>query len=348
MSAWTVRREPSLDGYAVEWAEPGALLLSRRNRLYRSTGAGAPLTEFAALPGPRWKAELSRVRVAQRLLRFLFYNVLKLPDGSLFTTFDKCVAVFRAGRFEVVEGMLRPCRVLRSACALSGDGNVYFGEYFGNTGRDVVHVYRYTPGSRLVEVVHSFTETPVRHVHGIYYDRYTETLWCMTGDDGAECRFSTTRDGFHSVETFGSGDESWRCVSALFTKAGIYYGTDAEFEKNRLYRIDRESGRRDVLGDLDGPVYYSHAVGDDLFFAVTAELCPSQVGRSATLWHVDAEDQLSRVESFAKDRLSVKYFMPGTLHFSRGPGLGDRFYLNGVGVRGENRTFIDEKTDREG
>ena len=343
MSRWTVTREPALDGYTVEWAEPGELLLSRRDRLYRTDGVGAPMVDLGGFPAPAWKAGISRIRAVQRLLRFLFYNVLKLPDGSIFATFDKRVGSFRDGRFEPVGGMQRPCRVLRSACALSDDGCVYFGEYFGNPGREAVHIYRYRPGAERVEVVHRFPETAVRHVHGIYRDPHTETLWCLTGDEGGECRFSTSRDGFHSVETYGSGDESWRCVSALFTEDGIYYGTDAEFEVNHLYRIDRRSGRRDILGELDGPVYYSQALGDDLFFAVTAELCPSQVGRSATLWHVDSEDRLSRVESFPKDPLSVKYFLPGTLHFARGPGLGDRLYVHAVGVRGDNRTFVVKK-----
>ena len=104
-----------------------------------------------------------------------------------------------------------------------------------------------------------------------------------------------TRDGFESVEVVGEGDESWRCVSVVFTERAIYYATDSEFQRNRIYRLDRISGERREIGEIDGPVYVGKAVGPDVFFCVTAELCPSQIGRSATLWHVDEKDALRPV-----------------------------------------------------
>jgi len=131
--------------------------------------------------------------------------------------------------------------------------------------------------------------------------------------------FIQTDDGFRTLEVIGKGDETWRCVNLLFTEDAIYYSMDAEFVRNWIYRIDRKSGRRDTLGSVDGPVYYSYAFGKDLFFAVTAELCPSQQGKSASLWHVSEVGDLKQIFSVEKDRLPVKYFMPGTPHCQ--PGL---------------------------
>ena len=146
----------------------------------------------------------------------------------------------------------RTGRVLRSACALADDGNVYFGEYFQNPEREPIHVYRYTPGAPKLETVYTFPAGAVRHVHGIYRDPYTSRLWCLTGDRGDECRFLTTDDGFRSVDLVGSGDETWRCVSAQFTRDHVYYGTDAEFQTNHLYRFHRASGDRETLVEIDG------------------------------------------------------------------------------------------------
>jgi hypothetical protein len=180
----------------------------------------------------------------------------------------------------------------------------------------------------------------VRHVHGIYRDPYTDRLWCLTGDRGGECRFVTSDDGFRHVEVVGSGNETWRCVSAQFTKEYVYYGTDAEFRPNHIYRLHLSSGQREVLGEIDGPVYYSRAVGGDLFFAVTAELCPSQKGRSATLWHVSDARAPSRVVSFEKDSWPIHYFQVGVLHLSQGPDDGAGFFMHAVGLAGaDNRTF---------
>jgi hypothetical protein len=337
---WEIRFRPDLTHYTIEWAEEGDFLLSRGNRIYRAEHLGAPLVTVGEFPAPSWRTNVARFRVAQRLLRFLFYNVLKLPDQRLFATFDTRIGCFSQGGFEAVRGLRRPCRVLRGACAADADGTVYFGEYRSNSERDAVHIYRYASGSDEVEVVYRFNPGEVRHVHGIYYDPYSKALWCLTGDRSHECRVAVSHDHFRTLDVVGEGDETWRCVSALFTNDAIYYGSDGEFERNQLYRIDRATGRRDAIGLLDGPVYYSCAVGSDLFFAVTAELCPSQVGRSATLWHVSEGQGLARVLSFEKDFLPVRFFLPGTLHFPRGPGLSNCLWIHGLGLKGaDNRTF---------
>jgi hypothetical protein len=341
MSAWSVFREPALDGYQVEWEEEGDLLVSRRNRLYRTDSAGSPLTPIGVFPASSWRANAARFRPAQRLLRFLYYNVQKLPDGRLFASFDKSIGVAEGDRFAPIEGLERPCRILRSGCALARDGNVYFGEYVPNTDhREGILVYRYEPAGDRVAIVRRFPPGYVRHIHGIYADPYSDYLWCVSGDLDAECRMLRTRDGFASLEVVGEGDESWRCVSVVFTARAIYYATDSEFSRNRVYRVDRASGERRALGEIDGPVYVGKAIGEEVFFCVTAELCPSQIGRSATLWHVDEHDRLSRCASFEKDALPLRYFMVGTLHLARGPGSGDRFHMHGVALRGaDDRTF---------
>jgi hypothetical protein len=339
MSQWTARPEPSLDRYAVEWADGDGLILSRRNRLFHRAPGRAP-RPAAQIPAPAWKAAASRLRLVQRLLRFTTQNVLRLPDGSWFVTFDRRIGVVRDGRYRQLEGMRRPFRVLRSACALAADGNVYLGEYYRNPERDDVCVYRYTPGTSRLEEVHRFPAGEVRHIHGIYRDPFTDKLWCLTGDRDDECRFMTTDDGFGHLELVGAGDESWRCVSVQFTERHVYYGTDAEFRPNHLYRLDRATGEREQLGQIDGPVFYSRALGGELFFAVTAELCPSQKGRAATLWHVSDTAGPSKVVAFEKDAWSRRWFGFGFLYLSRGPGDGRGLYLHGVGLTGaDNRTY---------
>ena len=339
--AWSVAPEPALRGLQVEWEEPGELLVSRRNRLFRCDGPGAALTPIGRFPAPGWRAAAARLRPAQRALRFLYYNVLKLPSGELFASFDKEVGVSRGGDFEPLPGLVRPCRILRSGCALGPDGGVTFGEYIRNTDHDQpIHLYRYEPGSARLEVLRRFEPGFVRHVHGIHADPFDGSLWLVSGDLEHECRMLRSTDGFQSFDEVGGGDESWRCVAVAFTRRAVFYATDSEFQANHVYRVDRASGERRSLGEIDGPVYVGRAMGEEAFFAVTAELCPSQVGRSATLWQVDEQDRLERCVAFEKDALHRALFMVGTLHTARGPGLGDRFHMHGVALQGaDNRTF---------
>ena len=327
---WRVREVRALRGFAVEWLAAERVLLSRRNVLYEAREVGGAMRPIGVLPQPARRSAAIRVRLVQRALRQMFYNVMPLAGGAIFVTYARDVGVFRDGDWRPLKGLVRPCRVLRGAAAVDGNGQVWFGEYLDNAGRGPVRVYRYDPEGDDLRVAHTFPAGAVRHVHGIYRDPVDSQLWCLTGDTGGEARILRTGDGFRTLETVGSGDESWRAVSVQFTRDAIWYAMDAEFARNKLFRLDRATGRRDEIGALDGPVYYSAQWRGALFFAVTAELCPSQEGRSATLWTVRGGG-LSRVASIAKDRWPV-WLLPGTLHFPCGPGTHEGLYFQGVAL----------------
>src|SRR5215207_4667567 len=124
---WIVEPVPELSGYAVEWAEEGNYLLSRRNVLYRSPDLKPPFEKIATIASPFWKQLASKSRLAQRLLRFMVTNVIPLENEEVFVTFDRSVGVIREGEYHPLAGLVRPCRVLRSACAIDKKGDIYFG-----------------------------------------------------------------------------------------------------------------------------------------------------------------------------------------------------------------------------
>jgi hypothetical protein len=337
--SWTIEPVPELRGFTVEWAEVGNYLLSRGNVLYRSSDLKLPFEKIASINAPGWKAIVSNVRLAQRLFRFMVTNVIPLDNGEIFLTFDKSVGVIRDGSYRELERMARPCRVLRSACAVDQNGEIYFGEYLANDERGPMRVYRYRPGSNEVDVPYFFPAGSIKHVHGIYVDPYTSSLICLTGDDEGECRMLKTSDGFQTVEVIGEGDETWRAVSMLFDERAMYYGMDAEFRSNHIYRIDRATGERTSLGDVNGTVFYSKRLGDDLFFATTAENAPSQTENVAAIWHVSPDLKLSELVKFQKDQWHGTLFMFGTIHFPYANNLADELYFSLVGVKEDNQTF---------
>jgi hypothetical protein len=264
-------------------------------------------------------------------------NVVPLGDGSIFVAFDKEVGVVKNSQYKKLDGLTRPCRVLRGGCAVDEKGDVYFGEYLANAERGSVRVYRYTPGDERVEVEHTFVAGEIRHVHGVYHDKFTGSLWCLTGDDEKECNFFRTTDGFKTLETVGSGDESWRAVSVLFSESSLFYGTDAEFRDNSIYSFDRMSGERESLGTVNGTVFYSKEVNGDLFFTTTAENAPSQAENVAALWLV-ANGECRPLAKFKKDRWHASLFQFGTIHFPYTNATTD-LYFHLVAVEGDNRTF---------
>jgi hypothetical protein len=336
---WTVEPRPHLRGYTVEWAEEGHHYLSRRNVLYHSRDLEPPFTKLVAIPAPAWKQAVCRSRLAQRLLRFLVTNVIRLANGDLFVTFDKSVGIVRNGKYTELAGLARPCRVLRAACAIDNHGDVYFGEYLMNDDRTAVRVYRYRPGNSGLEVAYTFPAGSIKHIHGIYFDRFTASLLCLTGDDNSECRMLRTDDGFRTVRVVGEGDETWRAVSVLFDEASMFYGMDAEFRSNHIYRLDRRTSERTSLAEVQGTVYYSKQFGKELFFTTTAENGSNRRARAAAIWNVSAGGKCIEIAKFEKDSWHGTLFKFGTIHFPYANLRADALYFSVIGVKEDNQTF---------
>ena len=336
---WTVENVPELKGYAIEWAEEGNYYLSRRNVLYGSKNLKPPFTKIAVIDAPFWKSLASISRLAQRLLRFQVTNVIPLATGELFVTFDKSVGLIRNGKYRALSGLARPCRVLRAACAVDQNGDIFFGEYLANDERGEMRIYRYTAGSDSLEIAFTFPEKSIKHIHGIYFDEATNALFCLTGDDENECRILRSADGFRTIETVGQGDETWRAVSILFDNNAFYYGMDAEFRANHIYKVNRNSLERTSLGEVNGTVFYSKRLDGNLFFTTTAENAPSQTENVAALWLVDENEACQKLVSFEKDFWHPTLFQFGTIHFPYRSGLEGELYFHLVGVREDNQTF---------
>lgn len=342
--SWTVEDVPELRGYAVEWAEPNNFYLSRRNEIFHATSFKPPFKSIAVVDAPLVKKLAANFRLAQRVLRFMVTNVVPLPNGDLFVTFDKSVGIVRDGKYQPLKGLDRPCRVLRAACAIDKRGDVYFGEYLANTGRGEMRIYRYQPGSDVVEIAYAFAPNTIRHIHGLYFDEFSDAVFCLTGDDDKECCFWRSSDGFQTVSVAGEGDETWRAVSVLFDANAFYYGMDAEYRTNHIYKIERATMHRISLGEVSGTVFYSKRLGKDLFFTTTAENAPSQIENVAALWHVDENDNLQKIISFPKDRWHAALFMFGTIHFPYYNSSEKELYFQLVGVKGDNQTFRVKRT----
>jgi hypothetical protein len=337
VSPWRAEQVVELAGHTVEWAEPADYILSRRETLYQGREPKAPFNEYGRMPLSPSLRIGSRVELVRRALRLDYYNVLRIGDEQLFVTFNRSVALVTPEGTRPVTGLVRPFRVLRGGCAVAGDGSVLFGEYVIMRDPGPLRIYRLEPGSGRAEIVHLFPAKFARHIHAICVDPFDESIWCLTGDHMEQAKVLRSADGLEPFTTIGTGNESWRAVSIQFRSDAVYYASDSQVRQNWIYRIDRTSGERTEVAPVDGPVYYSHRVGDDLFFAVTAERGARRQGSRASLWHLDRDDRCGLIASFAKDRWWVDHFLPGTLSFPRGSGEGDSFFFSGVALAEAHR-----------
>ena len=344
--AFSIERLRAWDGFAPHWVEAdGSYWLSRREKIFRAASLGAKPEYCASVPAPSLKSLISRLPYAERALRFSVYNIVPRPDGSVFVTFGRSFYTYHDGHWTEVTGTVRPCRVLRGTAAVVPSGDIYFGEYFDNPDRsDEVHVFRIPAGSSEAECVHTFQPGEVRHVHGLHFDPIGQSVWLLTGDLPNECRILETADGFQSVQTVGAGDESWRGISPCFRRDAIFYATDAQFEQNYIYRIDRACRERTPVTEIDGPSYYSAQFGNHVVFCTTAELCPSQKEGSAAMWLVDPAGSANAVGSWQKDLFRshrlADIFQYGIIQLPYGNLSDAALPFTGTGLRGLNRRMF--------
>ena len=85
---WKIEELPDLKGFTIESVDEGNFILSKRNKLYRTRDLQTRPKQIATISAPTWKTNISRIRLAQRLLRFMVTNVVVLSNGDLFVTFD--------------------------------------------------------------------------------------------------------------------------------------------------------------------------------------------------------------------------------------------------------------------
>ena len=189
----TIRRLEQWDGLVPEWVEPcGTTWLSRGPQILRAEGLNAAPAPVTRLDSQPWKNLLGRSRLARRLLRFAYYNVVPLADRRLFVSFEKSVRIFEHDRWIEVTGLTSQFRILRGCCAVAPSGDVFFGEYLPNTERNrPINIYRLPVGGVRAEIVWTFAPGEVRHVHSVRWDAGEGALWVCTGDLPHECKIIT-------------------------------------------------------------------------------------------------------------------------------------------------------------
>ena len=219
--------------------------------------------------------------------------------------------------------------------AVTPAGAIYWGEYFNNPDRDEVHVYGSTDGGLTWDVVYTFPQGAIRHVHSLTYDPHRDHLWMCTGDYGAECRIMRVSNDWSAVETVLEGGQQSRAVRPLPTALGLYFATDSELEQNYIYLL-KEDGTTEPVCPINGPGMWSCRVGSSLFFSTDVEPSDVNLDLHACVYGSPQGNGWSRLVSWRKDPWHKRLFQYGNVILPRGQNDGDVLAATGMAVRGED------------
>ena len=286
---------------------------------------------------------LSRFKLTRRLLRAEITSFYTLSDGTQLALAKK--GIFR--RWKDEKDFIKICPIPRGSKPLNlcipPSGNIYFGEYFQNVDNLPIHIYKLNVEDGSLEKVYTFSQGEINHIHGWFFDKYTNRIWAVTGDAEHECIIGYTEDEFDSfVEVFRGGQE-YRCCQMFFYEEYIIYCTDSEFIENSVKCIDRKTQEIRVIYNVTGSVIKGGQNGNVSYFSTNVE--PSQVNmdKKAHLWV--SKDGLHWKEKYSAEKdIYPAIFQFGSFEFPHyETPIGNRLYFSGRAVKGldGNSTFIE-------
>ena len=286
---------------------------------------------------------LGLFRITRRLFRLDMCNVF-LSNGNLIILRNGIVYNYDMYRKKISKTLeLKQCRnILHQSMCETNEGYLYFGEYGMNPKRDPVHVYRSKDYGKSWEVIYTFPAGKIRHVHGCYFDKYSNKIWTLTGDFEGENLIQSSDLDFNKIETFGDGSQSYRAVSLFFTEKEVHWMMDSPLEKSYQFFLNRDTKEVNKLDYFNGPVWYLKNLDDGYFLAGSSvEIGDGVLSSKACLYLSKDLKKWEIISEFPKDKWPMPYFKWGVLAFSNGCQTSKEFTLHFEGLKKlDGKAFI--------
>lgn len=228
------------------------------------------------------------------------------------------------------------------------DDGIYFGGYLGNDEKKPVNIYLRT-GIDQWEVVYTFPQGAINHVHNIVADPYRNCLWAFTGDfDEASAIWKIT-DSFKNVERVACNDQKYRACVVYALPEGLLYATDAPFADDYIYLLNPETMDTKEIFPIHGSCIYGCKWKDKYVFSSTVEGDGRNMSRMEWLFtrkrgagikddyvHMylgNLQEGFKEIYKEKKDCMPYYTFQFGVFKFPAGVNNGDTLYFQPVATR---------------
>lgn len=288
--------------------DPGYLFISRGLSIYKVERVTQTVQHFITLPCSLTQSFLSKVHILSRLLRLQVHHMIGDGEGGFYIIYGK--RVLRVNNEGKVLGYPMNLIGSRPLCVVQYNGTLLYGEYRSNSERSSIGLYSYDGwSSKKILAIPG-----VRHIHGVFYDKFHDSLYVTTGDYGNEAGIWQLELHSEKLELLTGGSQQERAVQLVFSERYIYYGTDTPTESNFIYRIDKESKERERLGAVNSSIFYGVRIAGEIYFSTVAEPSECNTTKNIDLVHV-TDSSIEILQRYKKDKLPMKYFQYGQLVF---------------------------------
>lgn len=279
---------------------------------------------------------LLKLRLLRRLLRYDKSN-------AVFNWKRDGVVIIYQGRIyfydiewkklSLVDNLKQSRNALHGGIAVDFEG-IFFGEYGHNPKRKSVPIWKSIDDGRSFKIVKELDEKRIKHIHGIYKDKFSDSLWIVTGDFDGECYLIESPDSsFQNLYWYGDGSQKWRPVSLFFTPNKIIWVMDSPIEKVYLQSFDRVTKTISQGQCFPGPVWYSKQLdASSGLLQTTVEIGKEVNSNNAKVFFSMDLVNWHEVTSFKKDWLPMSFFKYGVISFAEGNQSIQDFVIFGEGL----------------
>lgn len=322
----------------ILYTDENELWLSKGRHLFKSTDQGESWQKYYSIPCHIILRFFLKVSLIARLLRLGMHHFIKTDAKHAVCVFNKEIVWLDLTNKSVVQrDNIYGSRPLSFKCH---DNAVFYGEYRSNPERSEVHVWCAKIDDKDWHSVMGLIG--VRHVHGVYFDRFSQQFWVTTGDEDDEAKVILLNNDFTFDQVLLEGSQQSRIVKPIFTQDFVYYASDAPNDVNYIYRYCRTTKKIEEIQEVNGPIYFGQSVGGILFFSTVVE--PSKINSQTTidLWASLNGKNWKCIKKFQKDKLSFKYFQYGQLVFPNQQFNDELFCFTEFATKNHNQMHMLE------
>jgi len=214
-------------------------------------------------------------RLASRLMRFGVRTAEAIDDNHAVLCVGHKLYEIDVEKGKVSDGWfcgngIRPLIMSHINGIKSFEDGVYFGGYMVNREKNPISVYRRV-GVDQWEVVFTFPEGEINHIHNVVQDKYRQCLWIFTGDFDESAAIWKATEGFAKVERVVCNNQKYRGCVVYALPEGLLYATDAPYAENYIYMMNPETFDVQSICPLHGSCIYGCQWNDEYVFSSTVE-----------------------------------------------------------------------------
>ena len=290
----------------------GRLYISRLYDIFRSDDGGAVWQLDCSVPLSGYKPALARFSLAARLLRYYVAVFQIMDDGTR-------IAVAREGIYRAEPGesqLSLSFRIKRGSRPMNicVDGpRVIFGEYGDCYKNQETYIYVSEDRGRTFEVAYTFPRGSIRHVHNVIVDPYSDHYWVLVGDYDTQPGIGVLDKDLKNIDWLQRGDPESRVVGAIVKPDCLLYGTDSDITRNFIIRLEKQSGKRTKLLEVEGSSLYAASFGPVMAISTCVEPNPCCPSKECSIYLSRDGDAWTRVMPHRKDRYHPSLFQYGAL-----------------------------------